>query len=630
MEALYLFDVETTEANAVKLKFLDESGKISEIVDEKYRPYFLAPFPLSDECTQVVKYFSGEVETVEKTDLFTNQKRILAKISWSNPKIALKAAKQLPQHWEDEIDFPKSYIYDKGLIFGARHDRNSLRPIMELPFETKEKSKHYFKELETQDLLKHAQVAYWFNLLHQPIPNLNAQFFNTKELDKEKVYAAWMLSRIANIPLIEAYNSRHVSDWIKSIIYTHLRKNGILIPTSEELRREKPTHRVTGALTVSPTPGTYFNTVVCDFESLYPSCIDSFNLSYETVDCSHEECGSNKIPDVDYHVCTKKRGFYSMLVGALKDLRIKVFKPASKNRALTEEERKIAGVAAKLIKLISVSSYGVTVRIHGLACPPLAEAITGYGRYALKESWKIAQENGLRPLYGDTDSLFLDNPSDEQVEQLIKVVKGKFGLDLAVEKRYSLCVLPAAKKAYFGILPDGTPDIKGVTPMKSNEPKFINNVFQQCISEFSTVKNQGEYTQARKRVEEIAKNAILELKNRKVRLEDLTYSVKLYFEPNEKIANMKMAPQPYQCAMQLIDAGKTLHRWGTVSFVKVKPFTYKGKIFTVKPAEFVTSLHELNVDDYIRNMLTALEQTFKPMGIELSEEKETKISRWLT
>ena len=319
-----------------------------------------------------------------------------------------------------------------------------------------------------------------------------------------------------------------------------------------------------------------------------------------------------------------------MLVGALKDLRIKVFKPASKNRALTEEERKIAGVAAKLIKLISVSSYGVTVRIHGLACPPLAEAITGYGRYALKESWKIAQENGLRPLYGDTDSLFLDNPSDEQVEQLIKVVKGKFGLDLAVEKRYSLCVLPAAKKAYFGILPDGTPDIKGVTPMKSNEPKFINNVFQQCISEFSTVKNQGEYTQARKRVEEIAKNAILELKNRKVRLEDLTYSVKLYFEPNEKIANMKMAPQPYQCAMQLIDAGKTLHRWGTVSFVKVKPFTYKGKIFTVKPAEFVTSLHELNVDDYIRNMLTALEQTFKPMGIELSEEKETKISRWLT
>ncbi len=115
-----------------------------------------------------------------------------------------------------------------------------------------------------------------------------------------------MLSRIANIPLTEAYNSRHVSDWIKSIIYTHLRKNGILIPTSEELRRGKPTHRVAGALTVSPTPGTYFNTVVCDFESLYPSCIDSFNLSYETVDCSHEECRSNKIPDVNYHVCTKK------------------------------------------------------------------------------------------------------------------------------------------------------------------------------------------------------------------------------------------------------------------------------------------------------------------------------------
>jgi len=630
MKGLYLLNVETTETNAIKLKFLDENGKVNEIIDEGYKPYFLAPFPLNNEDVKTVKYFSGEIETIEKTDLFNEERKTLTKVSWLNSKIALKAARKFRQRWEDEIDFLKSYVYDKGLVFGALHDETSLKPLTELPLEVKEKSEYYFRNLEAQDSLKYAQIVYWFNLLQQPIPKVNAQFFNVKELDNEKMYAAWMLSRIANISLVEAYNSRHVSDWIKSMIYTHLRKNQILIPNSEELRRGKLTHRVTGALTVPPTPGAYFNTVVCDFESLYPSCIDSFNLSYETVGCPHEECRSNKIADVDYHVCIKRRGFYSILVGALKDLRIRLFKPASKNEALSEEQRKIAGIATRLLKLITVSSYGVTVRIHGLACPSLAEAITGYGRYALKESWKIAQENGLRPLYGDTDSLFLDNPSNEQVEQLIKIVKEKFGLDLAVEKRYNLCVLPSAKKAYFGIMFDGTPDIKGVTPIKSNEPKFINNIFQQCIHEFSTVKNQEEYTQAKKKVKEIVKNAIFELKNRKVRLEDLTYSVRLYYEPNEKIANMKMAPQPYQCAMQLIDAGKTLHRWDTVSFVKVKPFIYKGKTFTVKPVEFVTNLHELNVDDYTRNMLTALEQTFKPMGIELGEEKETKISKWLT
>jgi hypothetical protein len=70
---------------------------------------------------------------------------------------------------------------------------------------------------------------------------------------------------------------------------------------------------------------------------------------------------------------------------------------------------------------------------------------------------------------------------------------------------------------------------------------------------------------------------------------------------------------------------------GIVSFVKVRPFKYRGKTFTVKPAKFVKSLHEINVDDYVRNLLTALNQTFQPMGIklEMEREKEIKLSKWL-
>ncbi|NWG10652.1 hypothetical protein HXY33_02710 [Candidatus Bathyarchaeota archaeon] len=629
MNAAYLLDATLTETNAIKLRFINTEGKMEEIVDDKYKPYFLALYPLTQEENETVKYFSGSTEVTEKTDLFSGERKPLTKVFWPNPKIALRAAKRFRQVWECEVDFPKSYVYDKGLVFGTLHSESDLKPILEAPPE-RQKFEHNFKEFETKDPSKYAQILNWLNLLLQPTPHLGQEFFGVKEIDPEKLYSAWMLSRIANIPLVEAFSSRRVSDWIKSMIYTWLRKNNMLIPTAEELRRGKTPHRVVGALTVAPTPGIYFNTVVCDFESLYPSCIDSFNLSYETVDCAHPECRDNKIPDVDYHVCTKRRGFYSILVGALKELRIKLFKPAAKNQSLSEEERKMANVVAKLLKLMSVSSYGVTVRIHGVACPPLAEAITGYSRFVLKESWKMAEGKGLRPLYGDTDSLFLDNVSNEQVEWLIKAVKERFSLDLAVEKRYNLCVLPKAKKAYFGILTDGTPDIKGVTPMKSNAPKFINEVFGKCVRELSAVKNFEEYAQAKKMIKEVATKAVSDLRNRKVSLEDLAYSVRLYFDPNEKIADMKTSPQPYQCAVQLIDAGKHLNRWDTVSFVKVKPFKYKEKTFTVKPAEFVTNLGEINVEDYVRNLITALDQTFKPMGIELKTEKETQISRWLT
>jgi len=630
LSAYYLLDAKLTETNTVKLKFLSADGKIQEIIDDKYKPYFLTAHPLTKEGNGFINYYSGESETVEKTDLFTGERKTLAKISWPNPTIASRAAKNFSPIWESEIDPAKSYVYDKGLIFGALHSNIDFKPNLELSEEAKQRFEKTFREVQLKDPMKYAQIFYWFTLLSQPIPQLSIEFFDAKEPTQERVYAAWMLSRLANIPLSEALSSKRVSEWIKSMIYTYLRKNGILVPTSEELRRGKPTHRVVGALTVAPISGIYFNTVVCDFESLYPSCIDSFNLSYETVDCPHSECVGNRISEVEYHVCTRRRGFYSILVGALKELRIRLFKPASKDYSLPEEERKMADTAVKLLKLITVSSYGVTVRIHGVACPPMAEAITGYSRHVLRETWKMAETNGLRPLYGDTDSIFLDNASDNQVEWLIRSVKERFRLDLAVEKRYAICVLPKAKKAYFGILPDGAPDIKGVTPMKSNSPTYVNEVFQRCIKELATVKDMEGYAQAKEKIRGIVKKAVSDLRSRNVKLEDLAYSVRLYFDPNEKTADMKTSPQPYQCALQLIDAGKQLNRWDTVSFIKVKPFKYKERTFTVKPADFVTNLREINVEDYVRNLLTALDQTFKPMGIKLKTEKETEISRWLT
>lgn len=630
MKSWYLLDVQVTETNAIKLKFVNDDGQVKEVVDTNYKPYFMAPYPLTEQQEKVVENFSGKTEITEKIDLWSNEKLALTKTSWPSTAIASKSAKGFGKCWESEINAARSYVYDKGLVFGARVSDDYSKVVSDMPLEANERFEKTFNNIRERDPLRYAQILYWFRIVEQPIPDLSAAFFGFEEVDSEKLHVAWLLSRIANIPLAEAFTSTRVSDWIKSIIYAYLRKNSILIPTSEELRRGKPTHQVTGALTVSPTAGIYFKTVVCDFESLYASCIDSFNLSYETVDCNHLECKTNRIVDTDYHVCTKRRGFYSILVGALKELRIRLFKPTVKDNSLLEQDKRTAAAASKLLKLLAVSSYGVTVRIHGLACPPLAEAITGYGRYVLRESWKMAETNGLRPLYGDTDSLFLDNVTNEQVESLIRAVKERFRLDLIVDKRYNLCVLPKAKKAYFGILPDGTPDIKGVTAVKSNSPTFVNDVFQQCIKKLSTVTNQTEFDQAKKSIKEIVRKAVDDMKNRRIRLQDLKYAVKLYFDPNEKVVDMKTSPQPYQCALQLIQAGRMLKRGDIVSFIKVKPFRYGEKIFTVKPSDAVTNIGEINVNDYIRNLLTALNQTFEPMGIKLETERDAGISKWLT
>jgi DNA polymerase elongation subunit (family B) len=126
----------------------------------------------------------------------------------------------------------------------------------------------------------------------------------------------------------------------------------------------------------------------------------------------------------------------------------------------------------------------------------------------------------------------------------------------------------------------------------------------------------------------IVQDAIKDLQNRRVDLKDLVYSVNLYHDPHEKL-NSKVLPQPYQCAAQLIDAGKRVKQRDTVSFIKVKPFNYRGKQFSVKPVERIASILEINVEDYTRNLTTALNQTFEPMGITFKTKTETKITEWL-
>jgi len=633
LDLWYLMGAET-EGVTVKLKFFNPTtGTIEEFKDTTYKPYFFIPYPLSKRDEEAVRSIYGEVEVVKKIDLYSNETREVAKVKVYKPEILARATRKFETVWESEIDFSNSYAYDQGLILGALHARqeNNFTPVTQVSEELRPRLDEVFGDLKSVDSLKHRQLENWFSLLLQPVPQIKPEMLGlTGEVNPDRYFFAFMLSRIVNLPVLEAYTSRSVSDWLKSMMYTYLRGNNVLIPSSKELRRGLETHVVPGALTITPKSGTYFNTVVTDFESLYPSCIDSYNLSYETVDCNHEECKTNKVAEVGHHICVKRRGFLATLIGALKDLRIRWFKPLSQDNSLSEVERRQAEITAKLLKLLTVSSYGVSVRIHGLACPPLAESITGYGRWALQTTWNIAEQNGLHPVYGDTDSIFLENASLDRVDWLIKTVKEQLRLDLAVERHYSVCVLSKAKKAYFGILTDGTPDLKGLTAIKSNAPTFIQNVFKNCVKELSHVKNADEYEQAKVKIAAVVENAIKDLRDRNVELKDLVFSVNLYHDPKEKLAS-KVLPQPYQCAAQLIDSGIELKQRDTVSFIKVKPFTYREREFTVKPSDRVNNISEINVEDYVRNLTTALNQTLGPMGIrfETEAEVEGKITDWL-
>jgi DNA polymerase I len=291
-----------------------------------------------------------------------------------------------------------------------------------------------------------------------------------------------------------------------------------------------------------------------------------------------------------------------------------VFKTAAKlERQGTE---KTMEAAARILKVLLVSCYGVTVRIHGLASPLLAEAITAYGRYVLQSTWDMALEQGLKPRYGDTDSIFLDNPSPGDVTRFVEAVRKRFGLQLANDRAYNVCVLSSAKKAYFGIQPTGEPEIKGLAIAKSNSPRFFQETFQNCLTKLSEGRQSAsEFKLAKQRVPDVVSNAISNLRRGKIPVADLQYRVELRDDPTEK-SKAKSLPQPYQAALLMLKDGEDVRRGEVIGFIKVRPFRFQGRQFSVKPTGQVNP-KEVNVDDYVRNLISSLEQTFKPMGINI-------------
>ena len=109
-------------------------------------------------------------------------------------------------------------------------------------------------------------------------------------------------------------------------------------------------------------------------------------------------------------------------------------------------------------------------------------------------------------------------------------------------------------------------------------------------------------------------------------MEELEYRVEIREDPVVK-SQARTMPQPYQAALLLREKGLRISKRESVGFVKVHPFKHKGRTFTVKPLS-QTSISEVNVEDYVRNLSTSLSQTVEPMGIRLKGERETTLSEF--
>jgi len=222
----YLLDART-EGRIVALRFYDaQTGDVKEIKEPNYKPYFYLPHPLSKAEEEGIKNLHGETQIVKKRDLYTNELKDLTKVTVYTLDALKKVPKEFEKTWENEIDYTQSFVYDHDFVFGAAYENNgnqlTMANTLTAPIENK--FENAFADTRAADAQKYIQIKHWFKLLQQPTPSIKPELLGTKETDRESLLDAFTLARIANIPVTQAYRSHRVSEWLKSIIYTHCEK----------------------------------------------------------------------------------------------------------------------------------------------------------------------------------------------------------------------------------------------------------------------------------------------------------------------------------------------------------------------------------------------------------------------
>ncbi len=432
----------------------------------------------------------------------------------------------------------------------------------------------------------------------------------------------FVFARISRLPL-EDVSREGISQWIQSMIYAEYRSRRWLIPNPEDVLRVRGAEtyssaairgkKYAGAIVLEPVPGAHFDVAVMDFASLYPSIIERWRVSFETINCPHDECRSNRpVETLPHWICKRREvGLVHRLIGGLRDLRVYRYKRLSRDESIPEEERSWYGVIQSSLKVMLNASYGVFgYEKFPLYSPPVAEMIAALGRKAIKTSLEIAREMGLRVIYGDTDSLFIEGADLDELESFEEIVEDRLGIDIELDKHYRYVILSSLKKNYLGVRDDGTVDIKGLLGKKRNVPEIVRRAFSEVIDELRAVHTPDDLDRAIENIKNVISRYVSRLEDRRFDMGEVSFRVVM----TKPISSyVKTTPQHVKAARMIKEATGIEPLPGEViEYVKTT-----GKD-GVKPLALARP-EDVDVRKYLEIMRSTFEQVLDVLGLDFDE-----------
>ncbi len=502
--------------------------------------------------------------------------------------------------------------------------------------------------LADSQLLKDCITANNYELLHvlNSISNLTGVSF--RDVCKSKgVSKLWtpVLDELIRIKISDvkngnvAFDQKLVDTWIN---YYHRptykqQEEPIILEDPDDLDDEEANNkdetRYIGGLVLTPKPAAYKDVLVFDVASLYPTMIIEYNLSFDSVNCGHDECNTNKVPsqlfsfdsndqevdeytslsrndpvpilssiktkrqkDKNWHICLKHIGLFAEQTNYYRAKRLE-FKELAKDKSglCSKDQLREFEMNAASFKILMNGGYGYSgFRYAKYENVAMAELVTRYGRYTLRQIVNIAaSEFGLQVIYGDTDSVFtICSTLDEtSIAQFLDRCQTQLNVKLEVDKQYDRLVL-CGKKNYLGVTTTTNKlKVVGLSGKKSNRCPWVRNNFNQMLEDY--------------------RDGIDPLINLRKELEKLETGKLKDIETNLLMRiNLNMNPDEYKnkCPQKQIGLEKDLESGETANFY-LSDFNNRGKNYTFDPNQY-------SVTKYKDQLIRATGQFLKVLGID--------------
>jgi DNA polymerase, archaea type len=384
------------------------------------------------------------------------------------------------------------------------------------------------------------------------------------------------IARTCRVPLHTAARNS-IGSSMSSLQFYQAIKDDVLIPRNKSIPEAfKSAYELLvgdrGGFVFEPRVGAHDNVGEVDFSSMYPSIMANNNISAETVLCKCCPDSPIRIPELGYHICTKRRGIVPKTLRLVVDKRL--FYKKMKDQAADPHMREIYDNRQIALKWILVTCFGYlgyknakfgTVDGHIGVC--------AFGREALLNAAETAQKRGFEVIHGIVDSLWLkkQNANNEEYKNLCEEISEQSGVPINFEGKYKWIVFLPSKmhprvgvlNRYYGVMESGKIKVRGIELRRRDTPKFIFDAQTEMIAALAKANNATELIQKIPQALEVVRSFRKKLLDGEVPVWDLIIT-----------KHMSKPPQRYHqhvsqviAAEQLIKQGAQVHAGNSVKFL---------------------------------------------------------------